>query len=118
MVGQYADHYTPLRTDLQPIYLEGQWAYRRFLCLAKAARANPQGGSALSIAITQSSLRGHPQSLRMTKRIPRDIEDVTRLEPQMGILLSNLQRGRPRLEIEGSITQPQHKRFALKFYLL
>jgi hypothetical protein len=58
-----ADHYTPLRTDPSPVDLEVQWAYRRFSCLAKAAKANPQWESALSIAITQSSLRGHQHKL-------------------------------------------------------
>jgi hypothetical protein len=49
-----ADHYTPLRTDPLHVDLGGQWAYRQFQCLAKTARAN----QALSIGITQSSLRG------------------------------------------------------------
>jgi hypothetical protein len=40
----------PLRTDPTPFYLKGQWAYRQFLCLAKAARANPQGEEALSLS--------------------------------------------------------------------
>jgi hypothetical protein len=55
-----ADHYTPQRAD--PLHVgqegNGRQAYRRLLCLAKAARVNP----ALSMAITLSSLRGHQQS--------------------------------------------------------